>query len=127
MKILFVGAHADDIEIGCGGTILKTLKKNSVINFIATDSEYFDENQNLIRSKKDAENDLKRCYKNTKVKRIEQDSFSNNPEIDLLCYKDNRIYDPEDKYKEMYNCGKQVLYNEYNCMPRTCFLGYCPH
>ena len=27
MKILFIGAHADDIEIGCGGTLLKTQKK----------------------------------------------------------------------------------------------------
>ena len=38
----------------------------------------------------------------------------NNPEIDLISYKDNSIYDSNDKYKEMYNCGKIFLYNEYN-------------
>tara|TARA_Y100000991_G_scaffold215220_1_gene204981 strand:- start:1375 stop:2619 length:1245 start_codon:yes stop_codon:yes gene_type:complete len=68
-----------------------------------------------IKDKESIYRDVKNhIYKNTKVKRIEKDSFSNNPEIDLLCYKDNSIYDPEDKYKDMYNCGKQVLYNEYN-------------
>ena len=27
-KVLFVGAHSDDIEIGCGGTVLKLVEEN---------------------------------------------------------------------------------------------------
>jgi len=30
-RILFLGAHSDDIEIGCGGTILTLLKKNRAL------------------------------------------------------------------------------------------------
>ena len=32
MKYLFIGAHADDIEIGCGGTLLKASKNNQIFN-----------------------------------------------------------------------------------------------
>ena len=31
-RILFVGAHADDIEIGCGGTLLRLLERDATIN-----------------------------------------------------------------------------------------------
>jgi len=32
LRILCLGAHSDDIEIGCGGTILKLLSSNSAVN-----------------------------------------------------------------------------------------------
>ncbi len=70
MKILFIGAHADDIEIGCGGILLKLIKKNKVFNFIATDSEYKNENGKIIRTVEDAKNDVLRCYKGKKVVNI---------------------------------------------------------
>ena len=31
-RILFVGAHADDIEIGCGGTLLRLLERDATIS-----------------------------------------------------------------------------------------------
>ena len=31
-NLLFLGAHSDDIEIGCGGTILKLAKANPKLN-----------------------------------------------------------------------------------------------
>ena len=70
MRYLFVGAHADDIEIGCGGILLKSYKKNKIFNYIATDSEYRDENGKLVRSAIDAKNDILRCYKNKKIQNI---------------------------------------------------------
>lgn len=33
-NLLFLGAHADDIEIGCGGTILKLLSDNPRLNIL---------------------------------------------------------------------------------------------
>lgn len=39
-NILFVGAHPDDIEIGCGGTVVKHIKNgDDVFALIATDGE----------------------------------------------------------------------------------------
>jgi LmbE family N-acetylglucosaminyl deacetylase len=70
MRYLFIGAHADDIEIGCGGTLLKAEKKNQIFNYIATDSEYSDENGKLVRSKLDAKNEIKNCYYGKKIKNI---------------------------------------------------------
>ena len=70
MKYLFIGAHADDIEIGCGGTLLKASKKNQIFNYIATNSEYSDENGKLVRTAQDAKNDIKRCYLGKKIKNI---------------------------------------------------------
>ena len=70
MKYLFIGAHADDIEIGCGGTLLNAYKKNQIFNFIATNSEYSDENGRLIRTKIDAKKDIQKCYQGKKVKNI---------------------------------------------------------
>jgi LmbE family N-acetylglucosaminyl deacetylase len=32
-KVLFLGAHADDIEIGCGGTVLRWLQENKNLEF----------------------------------------------------------------------------------------------
>ena len=70
MKYLFIGAHADDIEIGCGGTLLNAYKKNQIFNYIATNSEYYDENGKLIRSELDAKKDIQRCYHGKKIKNI---------------------------------------------------------
>ena len=64
MRYLFIGAHADDIEIGCGGAMLKAYKKNQIFNYIATDSEYNDENGKLVRSAEDAK---KKGYNFTKI------------------------------------------------------------
>lgn len=41
MNVLAIGAHFDDIELGCGGALAKHVKKgDKVIGFIATNSEF---------------------------------------------------------------------------------------
>ena len=37
-KILFIGAHQDDLEIACGGTILNYQKYSEIHYLIVTDS-----------------------------------------------------------------------------------------
>ena len=41
MKILAVGAHYDDIEIGCGGTLLKHIDNKDDVEFAITSSDEF--------------------------------------------------------------------------------------
>ena len=54
-KILLIGAHYDDIELGCGVKIAKLIKQVSdVTAIIITDSEIKNEKNKIIRSKKTA-------------------------------------------------------------------------
>jgi len=51
MKILAIGAHYDDVEIGCGGMLLKRADKGDEITILTiTDSGYSVPNTNISRS-----------------------------------------------------------------------------
>jgi len=63
-NILAIGAHFDDIELGCGGTIARHVKEgNNVIMLVLTDSAYYNYDGSLVRSqevaKKEGENAAK--------------------------------------------------------------------
>jgi len=50
-NILAIGAHADDVEIGCGGTVAQHVKQgDNVILLIMAESSYTDYNGNVLRS-----------------------------------------------------------------------------
>lgn len=50
MKILAVGAHFDDVELGCGGTVARHVKNgDEVIIYVVTNSGYTDYAQRVIR------------------------------------------------------------------------------
>ncbi|HDS3827819.1 TPA: PIG-L deacetylase family protein [Morganella morganii] len=50
MKIWFIGAHFDDIEIGCGGTAAKLISQGHECHVtIVTNSGYSDEYGNIVR------------------------------------------------------------------------------
>ncbi len=52
MRVLAVGAHFDDVELGCGGVLAKHVAEgDEVIVYVATHSGYGDPNQREIRSK----------------------------------------------------------------------------
>lgn len=52
MKVLAIGSHFDDVELGCGGTIIKYSKKgHDIYILVVTDSEYYTYDGTIIRSK----------------------------------------------------------------------------
>ena len=55
MKILAMGAHFDDIELGCGGSLLKWSEAgNEIYFYIATKSGYADASGRVIRANESA-------------------------------------------------------------------------
>ncbi|MDD2806225.1 MAG: PIG-L family deacetylase [Elusimicrobiales bacterium] len=51
MNILAIGAHFDDIELGCGGTVAKHVSKgDKVFAFVATRSGFVSHNQKVVRT-----------------------------------------------------------------------------
>lgn len=67
---LFVGAHFDDIEIGCSGTILNLIKKKYKIVFlIVTDSVIINHQNKIIRSKKNILKESLKAFKILNVKK----------------------------------------------------------
>lgn len=53
MNILAIGAHFDDVELGCGGTLVKHAQnRDKVIIYVATPSGYSNYNNKLVRSGK---------------------------------------------------------------------------
>jgi LmbE family N-acetylglucosaminyl deacetylase len=51
MNVLAIGAHFDDVEIGCGGTVAKHIhSKDKVIVYVATKSGYKNPEGKIIRS-----------------------------------------------------------------------------
>jgi LmbE family N-acetylglucosaminyl deacetylase len=51
MKVLAIGAHYDDIEIGCGGTLLKHIYKGDDVKFAITSSNEYRTGDVSIRHK----------------------------------------------------------------------------
>jgi LmbE family N-acetylglucosaminyl deacetylase len=55
VKVLAVGAHFDDVELGCGGTLAKhVLRGDEVTLYVATNSGYADPDNRVIRSSETA-------------------------------------------------------------------------
>ncbi|MDR3044996.1 MAG: PIG-L family deacetylase [Desulfovibrio sp.] len=51
MNILAVGAHFDDVELGCSGTLMNHVRKgDNVTLLVLTSSGYMDPNGNMVRS-----------------------------------------------------------------------------
>ena len=55
MNVLAIGAHFDDIELGCGGALAKHVKNgDKVIGFIDTSSGFNSVDGDVLRRDKDA-------------------------------------------------------------------------
>ena len=55
MRVLAIGAHFDDVELGCGGTVAKhTRDGDEVVIYVATKSGFADSDQKVIRTDEEA-------------------------------------------------------------------------
>lgn len=62
MNVLAIGAHFDDIELGCGGTLIKHVKHGDKVHMIVlTDSEYGNYDGTLIRGRETAQKEGKKA------------------------------------------------------------------
>ena len=84
-NILFVGAHMDDIELGCAGTILKLSKKFNIYFLIITNSEFYDQNNKIVRKKEVAQKELNNSIKILGVKKV----FNFNLKTNDIKFNDN--------------------------------------
>lgn len=78
MKILAIGAHFDDVEVGCGGTLLKYCDKNYEIFVAITHSSEFRTGDPGVR--------LKEQYESCEI---------------LCCRKNLRLFIPSDKMADI--------------------------
>ena len=70
-KVLVIGAHHDDIELGCGGTIAKLIKDGAKVTAIViSNSEIRDQKNKIIRSKRTAKIEGLNGLKTLGIKKI---------------------------------------------------------
>lgn len=64
MNVLALGAHFDDIELGCGGAIARHIANgDSVTVYVATDSGFSGPNNAIVRSSQTAKNEALEAMK----------------------------------------------------------------
>ncbi len=76
MNILAIGAHYDDVELGCGGTIAKYIKDgHSLYVYVATVSGFTNHNDEKVRSSKKALEEGKKAMEVLGVKKLYSGQF----------------------------------------------------
>lgn len=76
MNVLAIGAHFDDIELGCGGAIARHVAKgDQVYVYVATDSGFANQNQEMIRSSEVAREEAEEAMNILGVKELICGSF----------------------------------------------------
>jgi len=72
MKILAIGAHLDDIELACGGTLARAIKKGHVVKMLVmSDSSYNNFDGKILRTKEEAYSEGKLAAKKIGVNDLE--------------------------------------------------------
>lgn len=72
MKILAVGAHLDDIELACGGTLAKAIDNGHVVKMVVmTESDYKNFDGKTLRTKEEASEEGRAAAKALGIKDLE--------------------------------------------------------
>ena len=79
MKVLAIGAHYDDVEIGCGGTLaMHSLKQDTVWVLVISESGYSDHKSKQIRHSSVAKREGVKAAKALNVKKTTTLDFPTN-------------------------------------------------
>jgi len=71
MNILAIGAHFDDIELGCGGAIARHVARgDQVYVYVATDSGFANQKKEMVRSSKVARKEAEEAMRVLGVKEL---------------------------------------------------------
>ena len=72
MNILAIGAHFDDIELGCGGALAKHVQEgHNVYAYVATKSGYMNGDKQIVRTNETAQNEGRKAMQALGVTLIE--------------------------------------------------------
>jgi LmbE family N-acetylglucosaminyl deacetylase len=127
LKLLFLGAHCDDIEIGCGGTVLKLLSARSnleVVWVVFSSSEQREREARasaslfLARAKQNVLvlkfRDGFFPYQGTEIKEFFEELKKDvNPDLIFTHYRDDRHQDHRTISDLTWNTWRQHLILEY--------------
>ena len=90
MNVLFVGAHHDDLEVSCGGTVRRWVDDgHKVFSAILTDSTWVGQDGNRFRDSDDVE---RYCQRSAEILGYEQISLKYCHCFELT-YSDNKVVD----------------------------------
>jgi len=80
-RIIAIGAHGDDIELGCGGSIAKAAEQGDVVKMVLVTGTELKTNNNLsIRTSKQAQNEANEAATLLGIK-----------DIEILGYEDTKV------------------------------------
>ena len=97
LKIIAIGAHPDDIELACGGTLSSAVNNgHDVMMIVVTGKSSIDHNKNFIRTEKEAQNEQTEASNILGIKRVEVLGFEDQHvpySVELISRLDSLIND----------------------------------
>jgi LmbE family N-acetylglucosaminyl deacetylase len=128
MNILAIGAHFDDVELGCGGAIAKHAQEgDNVFVYVATVSGFSNHNKQTIRSSKIAREEAQDAMKILGVKELTcgkfktlEVEFNDALNVDIL-----RIVE-EKKIEKVYTHWVGDVHHDHQAVARAS-LHSCRH
>ena len=99
-KILAIGSHFDDIELGCSGTLLKFQKQYDIYLLIVSKSQIINPKGKIIRSEVEAYKEFQKAKKilrpkNTNLMGLKTNYLNHEPNLETLLRQNIEEVNPE--------------------------------